>query len=273
MLTLFDGTTSVCAIKVRLALHEKRVNFDSHNIDLRAGDQFHPDYLKLNPNAVVPTLVDACDGDEIIITESSVILQYLEDTCPEPSLLPDQPIDRVRMRLWMKRVDDFVHPSIGNLTHATVYRPAFLALDEEGRSARLAKIPDEIRRQRFAAVYKDGLDAPIVVGAVKQLNKLVIEMEAALAESEFLAGPVYSLAECAITPYVNRLFDLFLLELWKTSAPRVFEWFSAIRERANFAPAVTGYLTKADQSAFERMDPETPSRVKKILDALSEPNG
>ena len=273
MLTLFDGTTSVCAIKVRLALHEKRMDYDSHNIDLRAGDQFDPNYLKLNPNAVVPTLVDACDGGQNIITESSVILQYLEDKCPEPSLLPDQPIDRARMRLWMKMVDDIVHPSIGNLTHATVYRPAFLALDEGVRSARLSKIPDEMRRQRFAAVYKDGLDAPIVVGAVKQLNKFVIEMEAALAESEYLAGPVYSLAECAITPYANRLFDLFLLELWQTSAPRVFEWFGAIRERANFAPAITDYLTKADQRAFEKMDPETPSRVKKFLNALSEPNG
>ena len=87
MLKLYDGTTSVCAIKVRLALHEKRVDFDSHNIDLRAGDQFEPDYLKLNPNAVVPTLVDARDGDDKVVTESSVILHYLEDTNPDPSLL------------------------------------------------------------------------------------------------------------------------------------------------------------------------------------------
>ena len=269
MLTLYDGTTSVCAIKVRLALHEKRVDFDSNNIDLRAGDQFDLDYLKLNPNAVVPTLVDARVGDEKFITESSVILQYLEDTCPDPSLLPDEPFDRACMRLWMKRVDDLVHPSIGNLTHATVYRPAFLALDEDGRAARLAKIPDENRRQRFAAVYKDGLDAPIVVGAVKGLNNLVIDMEAALAESAFLAGPAYSLAECAVTPYANRLFDLCLLELWATTAPRVFAWFSAIRERANFAPAITDYLTKADQNAFDGVDPETPGRVKKILDGSS----
>lgn len=267
MLKLYDGTTSVCAIKVRLALHEKRVAFDSHNIDLRAGDQFDPDYLKLNPNAVVPTLVDARDGDEKIVTESSVILHYLEDTCPGPSLLPDAPFDRARMRLWMKRVDDVVHPSIGNLTHATVYRPAFLALDEDGRAARLAKIPDENRRQRFAAVYKDGLDAPIVVGAVKALNRLVVDMEAALADSDFLAGPAYSLAECAVTPYANRLFDLGVLELWATTAPRVFAWFGAIRDRASFAPAITDYLTEADRSAFEGMDPETPGRVKKILDA------
>ena len=55
MLTLYDSTTSVCAIKIRLALHEKRVPFQSYNIDFRSGDQFDPDYLKLNSNAVVPT--------------------------------------------------------------------------------------------------------------------------------------------------------------------------------------------------------------------------
>ena len=74
-------------------------------------------------------------------------------------------------------------------------------------------------------------------------------------------------------PYANRLFDLCLLEFWETTAPRVFEWFGAIRERANFAPAITDYLTKADQSAFEEMDPESPDRVKNILDTLSELDG
>ena len=71
MLKLYDGTTSVCAIKVRLALFEKRVPFESHNIDLRAGDQFDPDYLKLNPNAVVPTLVD---GDDVAVSYTHLTL-------------------------------------------------------------------------------------------------------------------------------------------------------------------------------------------------------
>lgn len=263
MLTLYDGTTSVCAIKVRLALHEKGIAFDSHNIDLRAGDQFDPDYLKLNPNAVVPTLVDSGD----VVIESSVILQYLEDTRPDPSLLPAAAIDRARMRLWMKRGDDAVHLAIGSLTHATVYRPAFLALDEEGRAERLAKIPDENRRARFAAVYEKGLEAPVVIGAVKTLNTLIADMEAALADNDFLAGPAYSLAECAVTPYANRLFDMGLLGLWAMAAPRVFAWYSGIRQRASFAPAITDYLTDDDRSAFNGMDPETPGRVREILDA------
>ena len=84
MLILYDGTTSVCAVKVRLILAEKNVEFESRNIDLRNGEQFSLDYLKLNPNAVVPTLVD---GENVII-ESSVIMQYLEDLVPEKTLLP-----------------------------------------------------------------------------------------------------------------------------------------------------------------------------------------
>lgn len=261
MLKLYDGTTSVCAIKVRLALFEKGIPFESHNIDLRRGDQLDPAYLALNPNGVVPTL----DDDSKIIIESSVILHYLEDVHPAPSLLPDNPADRAAMRLWMKRVDDTVHPSIGSLTHATVYRPAFLALDEDARAERLAKIPDANRRQRFAAVYKDGLDAPVAIGSVNNLNKLIGDMEAALAEKAFLAGSSYSLADAAVTPYINRLFDMGLLGLWAISSPGVLRWYSAIRERANFAPAILDYLTESDRAAFNAMDPETPGRVMEIL--------
>lgn len=263
MLKLYDGTTSVCAIKVRLALFEKGVAFESHNIDLRKGDQLDPAYLALNPNGVVPTLDD--DGE--IVIESSVIMQYLEDCHPTPSLLPQSPADRAAMRLWMKRVDDIVHPSIGSLTHATVYRPAFLALDENARAERLAKIPDPDRRERFAAVYKDGLDAPIAAASVKNLNKLIVDMEAALAESDFLTGDAYSLADAAVTPYINRLFDMGLLGLWVISAPGVLRWYSAIRERANFTPAIIDYLTDSDRAAFNAMDPETPGRVMEILAA------
>ena len=70
----------------------------------------------------------------------------------------------------------------------------------------------------------------------------------------------------AVTPYVNRLFDLGLLGLWAVDAPNVFRWFSAIRERANFAPAISVYLTDADRALFANVDPETPGRVKDILD-------
>ena len=262
MLKLYEGSTSVCAIKVRLALFEKEIPFESCPIDLRAGDQFNPEYLKLNPKGVVPTLVD----NSTPIVESSIIMQYVEDKHPERSLLPAEPFDRARMRLWMKRIDDEVHPSTGNLTFATVHRNAFLALDATAQSEYLAKIPDADRRQRRTAVFKEGLDAPIVVGSVKQFGKLITDMESALGDAEYLAGDAYSLADAAMTPYVNRLSDLGLLQLWAESAPLVLGWFDAIKARGSFAQGVTEYLTENDKTAFDAIDPTTPQRVAHILD-------
>ena len=107
MLQLYEGSTSVCAIKVRLVLFEKTISFKSCPIDLRVGEQFDPDYLKLNPKGVVPTLVD--NGTPVV--ESSVIMQYLEDKHPLPSLLPIEATNRKRMRRLIRCIDDKVHPS------------------------------------------------------------------------------------------------------------------------------------------------------------------
>ncbi len=63
MLKLYHGTTSVCAAKVRLVLYEKGMSFESELLNLQQGDQHKPDYLKLNPKAAVPTLVD---GERVI---------------------------------------------------------------------------------------------------------------------------------------------------------------------------------------------------------------
>ena len=57
MLTLYHQGSSVCAAKVRIVLHEKRLEWGSEYVDVLKGEQFEPAYLKLNPNAVVPTLV------------------------------------------------------------------------------------------------------------------------------------------------------------------------------------------------------------------------
>ena len=57
MIALYHNDMSVCAQKVRMALAEKQLPWESHHLDLRAGDQQKPEYVKLNPNAVVPTLV------------------------------------------------------------------------------------------------------------------------------------------------------------------------------------------------------------------------
>src|ERR1700691_1424159 len=102
MLYLYQGSTSVCSVKVRLALVEKGLTFEGEVLDLQRGDQHRPDYAKLNPNEVVPTLVH--DGKAII--ESTLIIEYLDEAFPEPRLIPADPSLRTRMRLWSKVVGE-----------------------------------------------------------------------------------------------------------------------------------------------------------------------
>ena len=84
MLQFYHHRTSCCAVKSRLCLNEKGLAYEGHVLDLRAGDQFRPDYLKLNPNALVPTLVH----DGVPVIESTVINEYLDETFPDPPLKP-----------------------------------------------------------------------------------------------------------------------------------------------------------------------------------------
>ena len=93
MLVLYHASHSTCSQKVRLVLHEKALAFDEVRIDLGKKEQLKPEYLAINPNAVVPTLVD----DGIPIIESSVICEYLDEKYPHNPLVPADRVERARM--------------------------------------------------------------------------------------------------------------------------------------------------------------------------------
>ena len=95
MIELYHHGSSVCAAKVRFALGEKKLAWKGHYIDILKGEQFAPEYQKLNPKAVVPTLVH----DANVIVESTVINEYLDETFPDKPLRPSSPVERAEMRV------------------------------------------------------------------------------------------------------------------------------------------------------------------------------
>ena len=172
MLTLYHGRTSVCSIKARLALAEKGVDWDGKLLTLR-GDQFDPGYMKLNPNAVVPTLVH--DGKVII--ELTVIMHYVDEVFPGPSLLPSDPVGRSKLRLTTKLMDEYVHVSCMTITFATANRASLARLTPQEMEAELAKAPDPKRSEIKRQVVAQGLDAPPVVEALRQQERLLDAIE------------------------------------------------------------------------------------------------
>jgi maleylacetoacetate isomerase len=107
---LYSFFRSSAAFRVRIALNLKRVTYETVAIHLRRNDQSNPDYRTVNPQGLVPVLEDG--GQRLI--QSLAIIEYLDETRPEPSLLPKDPAERARVRALAEIVACDVHP-INNL--------------------------------------------------------------------------------------------------------------------------------------------------------------
>lgn len=260
MLKLYHGTTSVCAVKVRLILAEKQLDWESELLNLQRGEQMHPAYLELNPNGVVPTLVH--DGNVII--ESTVILSYLDEVFPDPPMMPTDPMDRARARIWMKRVDEGLFPSTVMVTFATANRKAVMAMTPERRAEYFDRTPNPAQRERKRQSVEQGLDAPQVIGAVRYFDTFIGDMETALADRPWLAGNTYTMADAAVTSFIDRAEILGMDLLWN-GRPRVADWYARIKARPTFKTCLTDWLTDSDRDRYTVPRDEIAAKVQSIL--------
>ena len=240
MLKLYHNNLSVCAQKVRFQLEEKGLRREEHYVDLLHGEHLRPEFLKLNPRGLVPTLVH----DDVVVIESTVILEYIEDVFPEPALRPAAPAQRAQMRVWQKLPDDGLHVACGTISFAAAFAEQLAkGLGAEELERRLASMPDQDRANRQRTLMKEGFKAPFVRQAVAMYERVVGEMNAALEKSKapFLVGRQFTLAEVALMPYLERLHRMGLGRLWEGRRPYVSDWFSRVRERASFKAAFEAY--------------------------------
>lgn len=255
MLKLYHNDMSVCAAKVRTVLHEKGLSWEGVHMDLRAGDTQKPEYLKLNPSAVVPTLVH--DGQVII--ESNVICEYLDDAFPEAPL-KGTAIERARMRLWTKQLDEGLHIAVGNLSLCIAFRHQHLGRTPAQLQAYLDGIPSAETRERRRKGIELGMDSPTFAPSLERWSRWMGEAEQALAGGDWLAGRRYSLADIAYMPYMIRLEHLGLDGLWR-DRPRVAAWRERIFEKPSYKEAVEQWLNPKYLALFEAQRPAVRQRM------------
>lgn len=260
MIELYHNDMSVCAQKVRFALAEKKLKWEGHHLNLRAGDQQKPEYLKLNPNAVVPTLVD----DGTVIIESTVINEYLDDAYPETLLRPNNSLSRARMRLWTKQLDEGVHAATSVLSTCIAFRYQKLARGEEELEKFHRQMPDPAKRERSWDTITKGVDSIYFADAVRRFDKLLADMEAVLSESPWLAGKEFSLADIGYAPYMARLEHLQLHFLWD-KRPHNAAWFDRLKERCGYKEGIGGWLNASYLTLMKEKGAEVQSRVKAIV--------
>ena len=107
---LYGYFRSSAAFRVRIALNLKKLNYESAFIHLRRGDQRQPGFLDINPQGLVPAL----EVDDTLLIQSLPIIEYLDETHPEPPLLPSDAKGRARVRALASMVACAIHP-INNL--------------------------------------------------------------------------------------------------------------------------------------------------------------
>jgi glutathione S-transferase len=227
---LYNAPQSTCSQRVRFVLNAKKLPFDEVKLNLLEGDQLKPDYLKLNPNGVVPTL----DHDGAIVTDSTVITEYLDEVFPAASFTPEQPLARARMRGLMHFADEMPAASVRVPTYNLAFLPRFQKMSREEFVALADSKP--LRREFMMTMGQTGFPKAEMDAALSRLRRSYERMDREIESSggPWLLGKDITLADVAIMPALVRMDDLNMAE-WQ-DLPRVVTWFDNIRAHSAFAP-------------------------------------
>lgn len=229
--TLYNAPQSTCSQRVRFVLNAKKIPFAEIKLDLLAGDQLKPDYLKLNPNGVVPTL----DHDGAIVIDSSVIIEYLDEIAPQPhDFTPHDPVARAKMRSLMHFMDEMPAAAVRVPTFNLAFRPRFAAMSEEEFLTFANSKP--LRREFMLAMGRKGFPQKDMDEALARLRRTYERMDTEIKQSggPWLLGGNISLADVMAMPAIVRMADLGQDSAWQ-DLPRVKAWYDAIRAHPAFA--------------------------------------
>lgn len=228
---LFNAAYSTCSQKVRLCLAEKGLAFEERRLNLASKEHLTPEYLAMNPNGVVPTLVH----DGAVITESSVILDYLDEVFPEPRLSPGDAVGRAHMRAFIHYLDEVPTAAVRVPSFNRVFRARFDGLDEQAFVSTHVEART-IRRQFYRRMGPGGFRRDDVEAALEQLGQAAARLDRALGAGPWLAGDRPTLADLVALPLFDRLEDLELDSLW-ADLPRVGDWLARMRARPSYGRA------------------------------------
>jgi glutathione S-transferase len=239
VITLYHFPRAICAQKVRIALAEKQLAFESRIVtpqNLRSAE-----YLAINPNGYVPTLVH----DDAILTESRIISEYIDDAFPDPPLMPSAPLARARVHAWTKQIDDSLHLNVFVLTFVASFRKEFLTWPADLRELRLPL--NFIKRTITLDLAEKAGQSGYYLDAVRRFRTLLADMDMTLGHSEWLVDDAYSLADADLTPYLRRLEEIGFWHLVCDEYPHVERWFAAVRARPSYQTAIRDWESADDR--------------------------
>jgi glutathione S-transferase len=230
--TLYNAPQSTCSQRVRFVLNAKSLPFAEVKLNLLEGDQLKPEYLKLNPNGVVPTL----DHDGNIVIDSAVIIEYLDEIFPDgENFTPSDAVMRAHMRALMRFIDEMPAAAIRVPTFNLAFLPHFRQMSEQDFAAFAESKP--LRKEFMLTMGRKGFSDAEMKAALTRLGRTLDRMEAEIAKSggPWLLGKKPTLADVAVMPAIVRMADLGLDTMW-AERPAISRWHELIRAHKAYTP-------------------------------------
>ncbi len=227
-LHLYHGAISNCSMRVRMTLIEKGLKWESHHLDLKEKENISDDYFGINPNGLVPTLVD----DGVVHIESNDIIDYLDKTYTEPSL---RAADIDEMMEWLHLAAAIHVPGCKPYVYAMKMAPKLKKTAEE--QARYDNLQNNPELKAFHAKHAGdkSFETSDLDKAKAILNACFFKLEKTLEDRTWIMGDQYTLADISWIPLHFVLkgcgypFEQF---------PNIARWAKAFAEKDSFKDGV-----------------------------------
>jgi glutathione S-transferase/GST-like protein len=236
MIELFHWEPVSHSARVLICLHEIGVDFESHYVDLLDFEQFSEDFLDLNPFGQVPVL--KCD--DVLMTESALINEYLAELFPDAGLAPMDPLGWYNVQTWSKYVDYNLSSSLATLACSKYLVPLLQERDQSELKKTIASIPVAERRSAWQLAADDDYTDDMVRNSERKTDLVIKRMEGILVGADWLVGNTYSVADINTFAMINTLKDVASKIVNIDNAPNTLDWLDRIAAR----PAVKEALTK-----------------------------
>ncbi|MBT2187015.1 glutathione S-transferase family protein [Sphingobium nicotianae] len=226
-LTLYHWEPNANSGKPMLTLVEKGVSFNSHYIDLLAFDQHKPDYLAINPMGTIPAMTHGSR----LLNESTAMMEYVEEAFPGPAMMPDDPVDRWRVRWWMKFLDQWLCPSFSMIGWSIFIGPQVRARDPRELEAAIERIPLPERRIAWRKAIYGLFSAEELAESRRRVDLGIGMLEDALAKREYLGSNQYSLADINLFNSAYGLPSQQPDDVNDEKTPNIMRWLRSVARR------------------------------------------
>jgi glutathione S-transferase len=234
LIELYHAEPGSNSLKVLQAIHEKGVPFVSRYINLSRFEQHDREFLKVNPAGQVPVLVH----DGRVLTESTVINEYIDRAFNGPPLRPADPYDEAQMRIWTKFVDEVFRPSLSYLAWHRVIPGLASRLPPGEFEKRLDHIPLRVKRDKWSLAASGGFTERELETWRHELKESVDRLEHGLHGHEWLVADMFTLADIAMFSMAIGVPMSYPDLMNPERTPNAVAWLARMRARPGVAAAL-----------------------------------